>query len=65
MKNYKVTIQLRKSTGTEIKEVEFGGKSNGEVIADAFEIAWAFQDVAGIEECKVLKVEETAPTLEK
>jgi hypothetical protein len=64
MKNYKVTIQLRKSTGMEIKEVEFGGKTNGEVIADAFQIAWSFQDIPDIKECSILKVEETGETSE-
>jgi hypothetical protein len=58
MKNYKVTIELRKPTGTEIREVEFGGKTNGEAIADAFQIAWSFQDVPNVKECSVLKVEE-------
>jgi hypothetical protein len=58
MKNYKVTVELRKPTGTEIKEVEFGGRTNGEVIADAFQIAWSFQDVPDVKECAVVKVEE-------
>ena len=56
---------MRKSTGIEIKEVEFGGRTNGEAIADAFQIAWSFQDVPNVEEFKVVKVEETDPTAEK
>lgn len=59
MKKYKVTVKLKKPTGTEIKEVEFGGRTNGEAIAEAFEIAWSFQDVADVEEREIIKVEET------
>ena len=60
MKNYKVTIHIRKAGETEIKEAEFGGRTPDESLTNLMDMAFRFGRDPEVENFSIISVDEIA-----